>query len=384
MLNTTKAQVPFIRLLAVVLSVVLVVIALPAKASVESDLASENSPKPPFIDISPDFWAYNAIAEAYNDGIFTKNSQNTFGPDEKLTAFQFEKLLQEISPDKNIPESITQSDKIPLDSNTGFIARWDVARRIANLLTDMALTFPDPEKESSQIIVKKIPDIASLDFKTQNDIGVCYSFGILSGIDAFGDFAPDEILTRAQAAIIYIRLKNLNLSSTEEIVKDDPMQNSSGLVLSNGKPITEDNIIELIEEYRNGKTPGEKARATGFESYTSDFVFDAYNPKYLCESLYLNGLECAKFAFAFWDDLFGDLPARELDDLQDVRPGDLIHRTHHWEIATTNPFEYKPVLGGLQYRILTVGGNPYGEIHWNTMPVSISDGTVAIYTRYPD
>lgn len=52
--------------------------------------------------------------------------------------------------------------------------------------------------------------------------------------------------------------------------------------------------------------PGEKARAAGFTSYAPHSAYDAYNPRYN-PAPFGSGIECAKFAFAFWDDLFGEL-----------------------------------------------------------------------------
>ena len=57
-------------------------------------------------------------------------------------------------------------------------------------------------------------------------------------------------------------------------------------------PVTEENVLALIEEYRNGKEPGEKAKAAGFTSYVIGAKYDAYNPTYYL-SPFGNGKECA-------------------------------------------------------------------------------------------
>ena len=44
-----------------------------------------------------------------------------------------------------------------------------------------------------------------------------------------------------------------------------------------------------------------------------------------------------KFAFAFWDDIFGaDAPMREVTNPAEARPGDLIQAPTHWAIAVSN------------------------------------------------
>ena len=86
-----------------------------------------------------------------------------------------------------------------------------------------------------------------------------------------------------------------------------PARAASTATLTNGKPVTEENVLALIEEYKNGKDPGAKAKAARFTSYTNGSSYDAYNPTYriVLPSGGIQGTECAKFAFAFFDDIFG-------------------------------------------------------------------------------
>ena len=111
-----------------------------------------------------------------------------------------------------------------------------------------------------------------------------------------------------------------------------PAKAASSATLPNGQPVTEDNVLFLMNEYKNGKSPGTRAQAAGFTSYTDNATYDPYNPRYYL-SPFGGGTECAKFAFAFWDDIFGDLPMREITSPEDVQPGDLLHFEGHWAIA---------------------------------------------------
>ena len=160
-----------------------------------------------------------------------------------------------------------------------------------------------------------------------------------------------------------------------------PTQASSApSTLTNGMPVTVDNVLALIEEYRNGKEPGEKAKEAGFTSYTDYSEYDPYNPPYF--GAIGSGTECAKFAFAFWDDIFGDAPYREVTDPWQVRPGDLIHWESHWAIARKSAYSS-------QYdefpRTLTVGGGKAGSIGWgdSNQRLNFEEDLVSIYTRYP-
>ena len=156
---------------------------------------------------------------------------------------------------------------------------------------------------------------------------------------------------------------------------------SAPATLTNGMPVTVDNVLALIEEYKNGtREPGEKAKAAGFTSYTNGSTYDAYNPKYYIAGLG-SGKECAKFAFAFWDDIFGDVSYREVTDPWQIKPGDLIQEEYHWSIAVSNPFSSQFYTDPC---VVTVGGGKAGSIGWaDPSGVPLGNTVLAIYTRYP-
>ena len=159
-----------------------------------------------------------------------------------------------------------------------------------------------------------------------------------------------------------------------------PAQAASEATLTNGMPVTEENVLALIEEYRNGtREPGEKAKTAGFTSYTNGATYDPYNPKYraVLPDGPINGTECAKFAFAFSDDIFGDAPYREVTDPWQIRPGDLIHFPSHWCIAVQSAYQ-EP---GRDYPLTqTAGGGKAGSIGWGPNAIR---GYTTLYTRYP-
>ena len=94
----------------------------------------------------------------------------------------------------------------------------------------------------------------------------------------------------------------------------------------------------------------------------------------------MNGTACAKFAFAFWDDIFGsDTPSREVTSPTDIRPGDLLQFPGHWAIATE-----RAIFDDFYQRMFVnnVGGGASGMIGWASNPSLISDN-LKVYTRYP-
>ena len=49
---------------------------------------------------------------------------------------------------------------------------------------------------------------SSVDDAFQTAVATCYYWDLLSGTDPSGSFSPKGLINRAQAAVIYVRLKN--------------------------------------------------------------------------------------------------------------------------------------------------------------------------------
>ena len=164
-----------------------------------------------------------------------------------------------------------------------------------------------------------------------------------------------------------------------------PKAASTPATLTNGEPVTVENVLALIEEYKNGtREPGEKAKEAGLTSYAKtrpNQTYDPYNPSYYIAGLG-SGTECAKFAFAFWDDIFGDVPYCKVSDSWQVRPGDLVHTSSHWFIVVSNPFSSQFYTDPC---VVTVGGGKAGAIGWaDSSGTPLGDTVLDIYTRYPE
>ena len=135
--------------------------------------------------------------------------------------------------------------------------------------------------------------------------------------------------------------------------------------LTNGKPVTEQNVMELLHqieaEYPEGTvwgtqtTPGTGKNET--PSTVSGVLMDAYN---------VHGIYgCGGYAAMVSSKLFGDKTnaARRVTDLSQIRPGDIIFRVsnadgHIWhvEVALESP--------DLQRCLNVTGGNCGGTVCW--------------------
>ena len=375
--------------------------------------SADNSP---FSDVPSDHWAYDAVMETYNDGVMTGTATGVFSPSGKLNMNQFFTVLTRAFYNEevlNCPVAgawPNQNFAVAQEHNLfNGIASWrgdtEVTREVMaqmmyNVMIDKSLVLPNAEELAGTI--SNIPDNSSVDDAFQTAVATCYYWDLLSGTDPSGSFSPKGLINRAQAAVIYVRLKKaVNVlgagipenpgtaapDTTAPGTAGNPgdtqnPQAAPSATLTNGMPVTEENVLALIEEYRNGKEPGEKAKETGFTSYANGSSYDAYNPAYriLFPDGYHNGTECAKFAFAFFDDIFGsDVPIREITNPADVRPGDLIRYSGHWCIATKKAY-YDPELNC--YLASDVGGGTAGQIGWGNGDNNINRA-IEFYSRYP-
>ncbi len=371
----------------------------------------------PFNDVAPGFWAYDDIMETYNDGVMTGTASGVFSPSGKLNMAQFVTVLTRAFYNNDVVNSTREGAWPNQNYNAAEkhnlfagLTRWGgdievtrevMAQMMYNVMVDKSVVLPNDTE--IQATINKIPDIAAVDDNYRTAVAVCYYWELLAGVDAQGTFAPKGVLNRAQTAVIYTRLKKaVNVlgagipenpgtatpDTTAPGTADNPgdtqnPQAAPSATLTNGMPVTEENVLALIDEYKNGKEPGEKAKEAGFTSYTDYSEYDPYNPKYL-GALGTYGTECAKFAFAFWDDIFGDAFYREVTDPWEVRPGDLIHWDGHWAIAVKGAYSRPSYSFPFTQ---TVDGGKAGSIGWGTVDSRLDYNNVvpliAVYTRYP-
>ena len=384
----------------------------------------------PFVDILPDFWAYDSILETYNDGVMMgtgtdENGNKVFSPSGKLNMAQFVTVLTRAFYNDDVVNSTLDGawpnqnyDAAEKHNLFAGLTRWGsdievtrevMAQMMYNVMVDKGVVLPNDSE--IQMTISKIPDFATVDSSYGTAVAVCYYLDLLSGVNGQGTFAPKGLINRAQTSVIYVRLKKAistlgtgipgtpgttNPGTTDPGTTTNPgtttpdtpqnpgeTQNPTEATLTNGMPVTEENVLALIEEYKNGtREPGEKAKEAGFTSYANGSSYDAYNPAYriLFPDGYHNGTECAKFAFAFFDDIFGsDVPIRQITNPADVRPGDLLHFSGHWSIATEKTL-YNSVYEDYDGR--DVGGGADGQIGWSNSSINISRMIIA-YTRYP-
>ncbi|MDL2288553.1 S-layer homology domain-containing protein [Oscillospiraceae bacterium OttesenSCG-928-F05] len=237
------------------------------------------------------------------------------------------------------------------------ISRYDMAQTIYNLTG---------RRERNRITVnttgfsEQIADYASVPERFREAVLFCYATGFITGVDSNGTFAGSSSMTRGAAATVLCRLldeKNgnweINVNTNVEItaVKDmisitnstrsdftyDITVNNTTVpgMLSNGKPITQENIAAMLAEI-------EELFPTGTSWGEDETKHDVYY--YNSTSPAPHGGGCNAFAGMVADVLFGakrgDGKWTSNTNLYDAKSGDLIELkdsngvSRHWIVVT--------------------------------------------------
>lgn len=215
-----------------VMSALIVALVLP--------LASQ--PKPHFTDVPTTHWAYANIERAYSDGVMAGTGGNAakytgvFSPSGTLTEAQFVTILtrgffpteleaakksigsnakwyaaaEKVAEDKHLLTFVQGKMDKP-------ITRYDMAAIIANVM-DAKEFAGRPDFNTVQATFAKIADINSIPDSYQTSVAAVFAMGIITGTDSKGTFSGSSYMNRAQAAVVYGRMKdaflNYNGSST--------------------------------------------------------------------------------------------------------------------------------------------------------------------------
>lgn len=313
-----------------------------------------------FTDVPQTHWAYRYIDEANKDGIIQGVGNNRFDPNGKVTLAEFTAMLVRMLYPAEAAESTASGEWwakyedvarkhefVSKYINTDMkhaLTREEMAYMIANSYPKAYLwNYYAP---TSEYVNRCIPDHNETEWGAV--ITFCYLEGILQGVDGTGRFAPNANVTRAQAAVAYVRYKRA-LAGEPELTYRLPEQdtepkdlrdlNEWGIprfrmldgenvqqmmnrinavtppyrrgYLTNGKPVTVENIQEMLASV--------EADMPETSPWDEDNLYN-YNPKFG-----LNGGGCVSYAFAVSDYIFGeDAPVKAHKNFDVLKVGDII------------------------------------------------------------
>lgn len=207
-----------------------------------SAFAAAPAAAPHFTDVPTTHWAYANIERAYSDGVMAGTGGNAakytgiFSPTGTLTEAQFVTIMTrgffptELEAAKKSVGSSAKwyaaAEKVAEDKHLLTfvqgkmdkpITRYDMAAIIANVM-DAKEFAGRPDFNTVQATFSKIADINSIPDSYQTSVAAVFAMGIITGTDSKGTFSGSSYMNRAQAAVVYGRMKdaflNYNGSST--------------------------------------------------------------------------------------------------------------------------------------------------------------------------
>ena len=173
-----------------------------------------------FSDVPVTHWAYNYIETAADNGWVNGVGDGKYDPDGKVTgaewvtmvmrAFYADEIESAQSGDRWYQPYMDAANKYdllrPEVNNFGSLeraySRYEMASLIGNVLVQKGIDVPS-------IDTSKIGDLDHVPPVYEQAVIDSYSAGILVGNNDAGDFCGDDEMTRAQAAVVLVRMDNV-------------------------------------------------------------------------------------------------------------------------------------------------------------------------------
>ena len=353
--------------------VVSIVVALALVCGVVmSAFAANDYVNPTFTDVPKSHWAYTFVEKAVEKGWVSGMGDGTFAPNANVTYSQFCVMLVRAFYNEDyesydgpkgawyVPFTTIASQKGLLDGTNvvghetdedyvgQFMNRYEMALMAANTLKKINAKLPSASEQADQM--DKTPDYWDIPKQYRNAVLLAKACGVLSGMDSAGTFGGTGNLNRAQACVVLIKLDEMKDTGdgsgsgsgsdsgngsgdtpTEITRSPFAFQGSENVqqmmdrlnaeapkyvegYLTNGKPITEENIKAMLAE-------AEKGMPTGVAWSTGEFYY--YYTK--CFPGYSRVGGCGSFAAGLSDYIFGkDAPVTKHQNFDDIKVGDAI------------------------------------------------------------
>ena len=312
------------------------------------------------------------------------------------------------------------------------ISRYDMAQLMTNIMTKKGFSASSSDKNAA---ISKITDYNSIPSQYRDAVTNVYALGIIGGYKD-GSFNGNGIMNRGQAAVVIYRMMQYTGNSDGNITNPDPetpVDPSTGEVvcacvsihgklceichtaqtgnttpvepekpekpeapstpaagtLTNGKPITVENVTELMNElraqYPNKTDAGRYSGPAAIRQITKTYTF----PEGPCST----SAGCGGWAARVFDYIFGqDVTFRQVS-YDEARVGDLLIKVNDQGYATHVAIvSDRKTVNGIPNMLCTtdanVGNSGVNVMLWDGArydPIKYGlDITYDIYTVYPD
>lgn len=219
-----------------------------------------------FEDVPAGEWYAASVAEAYELGLFSGESERSFEPGGKLTTVEAVTLAARMhsiyytgSEDFTIGR-VWYESYVQYALDNGIIdSRYDITSDITRARFADIFSRALPEEalpETGTVLDDVIPDVRSGDAYA-GAIYLLYRAGILSGNDDRGTFHPDSTITRAEAAAIVTRMANPALRQSLTLTypgPDVPEQPEADDTFFTNSAILGNSLVDGLRAYSGLKT----------------------------------------------------------------------------------------------------------------------------------
>lgn len=207
-------------------------------------LASQ--PRPHFTDVPTSHWAYTQIERAYSDGVIAGTAGNAanytgvFSPSGTLTEAQFVTIMtraffnDELEAAKKVVGSNAKwyaaAQKVAEDKHLltfvqgkmdAPITRYDMAAIMTNIM-DAKEFSGRPGATKIEETFDKIADFKSIPNSYQISVASVFAMGLIAGTDSKGTFSGASYMNRAQAAVVYGRMKDAFINAGDSTTTTKP------------------------------------------------------------------------------------------------------------------------------------------------------------------
>lgn len=367
-----------------------------------------------FTDVPTDFWAYEQINRCVQDGIVSGYNDGTFKPGNPVSygafsimlarAFYASELAGYSDQGTATGEAIMNKHGILNGTSRSSasigasLPREDMAQCMYNVLVDKGAKIPSNTEYLKAM--GSISDFYSISPNCRRAVMVCYTTGLLGG-QSDGSFGPKNPMNRAQGCVVINRLRDYfqnNGGTTDpatptvtelpafKLQDGETVQQMMTRImahatytpgyLSNGQPITEDNIKALLAEIE--------------KSMPEDTSWDEDSRYFYNSNKFGYGGGCNSWGYAVSDYLFGkNAPLTKHQNFDQLKVGDMV-----WMKDSTNGYNHvfiitsltNPYWGDDFYS--NCSGNSGDKVTWSghgtyttlNLP-EVTSGTY-IYSRY--
>ena len=228
------------RMISLILSLTLLLsLSVPA-------LAAAPAAKSHFTDVPTSHWAYTQIERAYSDGVIAGTAGNAanytgvFSPSGTLTEAQFVTIMtraffnDELEAAKKIVGSNAKwyaaAQKVAEDNKLltfvqgkmdAPITRYDMAAIMTNIM-DAKEFSGRPGLAETEATFDKIADFKSIPNSYQISVASVFAMGLIAGTDSKGTFSGASYMNRAQAAVVYGRMKDAFINAGDSTTTTKP------------------------------------------------------------------------------------------------------------------------------------------------------------------